>query len=153
MPFLLYLKNSFLVLYLFKLLESSNHGSNCRNFQFQTSSMVLTISNFRFNFSVIFVHLFIYLLINLFVYLLLIDSFIHFLICLCIQVCDYCVDVLKALDVKWGPTHTEVMATADGPRSVNFPRYSSQPSFFFNILFSFHIFSGIFSHILMNMII
>ena len=31
---------------------------------------------------------------------------------------DYCVEVLRALGVKWGPTHTEIMATAQGPRSA-----------------------------------
>lgn len=34
------------------------------------------------------------------------------------QVCNYCVDVLTAAGVKWGPTHTEIMMTKQGPRLV-----------------------------------
>jgi biotin carboxylase len=34
------------------------------------------------------------------------------------EVCDYCVDVLDALGLQWGPTHTEIMACADGPRLI-----------------------------------
>ena len=34
------------------------------------------------------------------------------------DVCDYCIKVLKAQGLKWGPTHTEIMATADGPRLI-----------------------------------
>ena len=34
------------------------------------------------------------------------------------QVCDYCVDVLTAAGVKWGPTHTEVMLTSTGPKLI-----------------------------------
>ena len=43
-------------------------------------------------------------------------------------VCDYCVDVLQALGVRWGPTHTEIMCTADGPRliEVNAGRFHAQ---------------------------
>lgn len=33
-------------------------------------------------------------------------------------VCDYCIDVLKAQDLKWGPTHTEIRHTIDGPRLI-----------------------------------
>jgi hypothetical protein len=31
-------------------------------------------------------------------------------------VCDYCVDVLKAQRLRWGPTHTEIKYTTNGPR-------------------------------------
>lgn len=33
-------------------------------------------------------------------------------------VCDYCVDILRAQGLKWGPTHTEIMASKDGPRLI-----------------------------------
>jgi hypothetical protein len=33
-------------------------------------------------------------------------------------VCDYCVSALQALDLRWGPAHTEVRLTAAGPRLV-----------------------------------
>ena len=32
------------------------------------------------------------------------------------KVCDYCVDVLKAQRLRWGPTHTEIKFTTNGPR-------------------------------------
>ena len=44
------------------------------------------------------------------------------------QVCDYTVEVLRALGVNWGPTHTEVMATADGPRYLQHCITSSDAS-------------------------
>lgn len=31
-------------------------------------------------------------------------------------VCDYCVNILQAQDLRWGPAHTEIRYTADGPR-------------------------------------
>ena len=31
---------------------------------------------------------------------------------------DYCVDALRAAGVLWGPTHTEVKMTDDGPRLI-----------------------------------
>lgn len=34
------------------------------------------------------------------------------------EVCDYCVEMLKAQDLKWGPTHTEIKYTSDGPRLI-----------------------------------
>jgi hypothetical protein len=33
-------------------------------------------------------------------------------------VSDYCVRVLQALDLRWGPAHTEIRLTASGPRLV-----------------------------------
>lgn len=35
-----------------------------------------------------------------------------------IAVCDYCLRVLKALRVKWGPTHTEIKQSRQGPRLI-----------------------------------
>jgi hypothetical protein len=34
------------------------------------------------------------------------------------EVCDYCLDVLKVQDLKWGPTHTEIKYTSKGPRLI-----------------------------------
>jgi biotin carboxylase len=34
------------------------------------------------------------------------------------DVCDYCISVLKAQDLKWGPTHTEIRSTSKGPRLI-----------------------------------
>lgn len=33
-------------------------------------------------------------------------------------VCDYCIDILKAQNLKWGPTHTEIRNTVHGPRLI-----------------------------------
>jgi biotin carboxylase len=43
-------------------------------------------------------------------------------------VCDYCVELLQALGLRWGPTHTEIKATPDGPRliEVNAGRFHAQ---------------------------
>ena len=34
------------------------------------------------------------------------------------EVCDYCIKILQAQDLKWGPTHTEIKYTSDGPRLI-----------------------------------
>lgn len=35
-----------------------------------------------------------------------------------LSVCAYCLDALTALGVAWGPTHTELKVTAEGPRMI-----------------------------------
>lgn len=34
------------------------------------------------------------------------------------EICDYCVNVLRAQDLQWGPTHTKIRSTPDGPKLV-----------------------------------
>lgn len=34
------------------------------------------------------------------------------------RVCDYCIAVLQAQNLRWGPTHTEIKYTKDGPRLI-----------------------------------
>jgi predicted ATP-grasp superfamily ATP-dependent carboligase len=34
------------------------------------------------------------------------------------EVCEYAVSILQAQDLKWGPTHTEIKFTSDGPRLI-----------------------------------
>jgi hypothetical protein len=34
------------------------------------------------------------------------------------QVCEYCIKILQAQELKWGPTHTEIKYTTDGPRLI-----------------------------------
>ena len=31
---------------------------------------------------------------------------------------DYCIDAIRAIGLKWGPTHTEIKMTSDGPRLI-----------------------------------
>ena len=44
------------------------------------------------------------------------------------NVCNYCVELLNGLGLRWGPTHTEIMCTSDGPRliEVNAGRFHAQ---------------------------
>jgi hypothetical protein len=35
-----------------------------------------------------------------------------------LEVCDYCLKALEALNVIWGPTHTEIKMTTDGPMMI-----------------------------------
>ena len=34
------------------------------------------------------------------------------------EIVNYCVEAIKASGLKWGPTHTEVKMTKDGPRLI-----------------------------------
>lgn len=34
------------------------------------------------------------------------------------DVCDYCLNILKAQSLIWGPTHTEIKYTSKGPRLI-----------------------------------
>jgi biotin carboxylase len=44
-----------------------------------------------------------------------------------LPVCEYCLKALDALDVAWGPCHTEVKDTVDGPTMIEVnPRWHAQ---------------------------
>lgn len=32
------------------------------------------------------------------------------------EICDYCVSVLRAQDMTWGPAHTEIRLSKEGPK-------------------------------------